>query len=121
MLHADANPAGSFAEGQAGRDRGMTQAVDHADALVPGWSAEAAQKLHDFLKEFRDPFIAPDVREWAYRRGLPKPPTNMSWGAVFMSFSKRGLIRKVGYRQYGDKTMHTQPVVVWERASALDS
>lgn len=114
--NADTHTLDLFAEGQAGRDEGMTQAVDHADAVDPGWSTKAAQMLLDYLPTATGQFIAPEVRAWAYDRGLSKPPTNMAWGAVFMSFSKRGLIRRAGYTQYGDKTMHTQSVAVWERA-----
>lgn len=104
-----------FAEGQAGRDEGMTQAVEHADDVDPGWSTRAAEMLRAYLPTASGPFIAPEVRAWAYERGLPKPTTNMAWGAVFMSFAKRGLIKRAGYTQYGDKTMHTQSVAVWER------
>jgi hypothetical protein len=113
--HPDTHTLDLFALGEAGRDEGMTRAVEHADAVIPGWSDRAMEMLDEYLSQQPGRFIAPDVRAWAHDRGLPTPPTALSWGSVIRTAAERGKIKRVGYQQYGNATMHTQSVSVWQR------
>jgi hypothetical protein len=96
-------------------ERDIKRAVDHADREVADWSDRAAQSLKAYIAAHRgERFTSPQVRAWAYEQGLPQPPTNMAWGGIFLRASKQSLIRRAGYTQYGDATMHRQSVAVWE-------
>jgi hypothetical protein len=95
-------------------DDGMQRAVDHADAITTNWSDMAyALLLHFALQEGN--FIAEEAREFAHKKGLPRPPDGRAWGAVIKRAVNRGLIRKVSYRtdQYGS------PKAVWQRHVTL--
>lgn len=100
--------------GWAGAVEGMTRAIEHAENDEPGWGSRATEKLLEFMREHPGmPFIAPNVRYWAERRGLARPDNDRAWGAVFLAARRRGLIRHAGYMDYGDDRMNTQAVKVW--------
>jgi len=115
-LFDDVPPAPSKAElGRRGRDAGMRNAVEHADAVTPEWRKSAFDFVQAYAQRGK-PFIAPQVREFAYTCGLPRPPTDMAWGAVLQRASRLGLIKPLAVIRYGDATMHTQNVQQWIKA-----
>ena len=67
-------------------------------------------------KVCRDCGVTYGGRAYAYAHGLPIAPTQYAWGSPFVRASKAGIIKRVGYRDYGDATMHTQTVAVWRAA-----
>lgn len=93
---------------------GMNRASSHADSNIPGWSQAAFELLVEYLKLHpTSTFISPQLRRWASERGFPEPPTAWAWGSVFNKASRHQLIKRVGYVQYGDSTMHLQSVSQW--------
>lgn len=100
--------------GDAGAERGIAVAHDHAERVEHGWSDKARRALEDYIRAHPgETFIAPVVRKWAEKQGLPAPASNMAWGHVFKKASKLRIIRACGYTTYGDKTMNTQSVQLW--------
>jgi hypothetical protein len=100
-----------------GAIEGIRRSAKRAETQAPGWKDRATEKLIEYVTTFRGTrFIAPDVRYWAERNGLDTPASNYAWGGVFRAAAAAGLIRAVGYMQYGDGVMHTQSVRLWEGA-----
>lgn len=103
--------------GWQGAERGMKQALDHAERDAPGWGSRAYTALCAYMVAHRgQDFIAPAVRAWAETEyKLDPPPSTRSWGSVFRSASKRKLIEHSPARvlNYGDATTHTHPCTVW--------
>lgn len=75
---------------------GMGVALDHADAVAPGWSDDA----YDFLVRFAEQhptFISEDVSAASKDDpGFEQPPTDRAWGSVYRRASKNHVIEKIG-------------------------
>lgn len=112
------NNAAARQAGDDGAMRGMTRAVEHADKKVPRWSDMAFEYVMDWLAltDSGSELIAPELREWCYEHGLPRPPSEQSWGWVIKRAKKAGLIVHGGFTTYGDTKMHTQSIMVWRKA-----
>lgn len=101
-----------FFSGQEERDYGIKQAIDHAEEEVPEWKEQAL----DFLQRFPgDEFQIEDVRQWAEKHGLPRPPHNRAWGAVALAAKRKGLIVFSGYDTVDNPKAHCAPCGVWRR------
>ena len=102
--------------GRAGARDGMRRAIDHADAVTESWG-DRAMTILVAVAQRGQPFTSPDVRQRAADLGLPLPPSNRAWGAVFRRAACAGLIRKTGrFLPYGDATTHTTDVAEWALA-----
>ena len=66
-------------EGDQLRDEGMKKAGDNAEKKSPGWQDRALGFLMAFPE---NEFLIEDVRVWAHKAGLPKPPHGRAWGPV---------------------------------------
>lgn len=100
--------------GREGMRRGIATAQAHAERERPGWSDQA----YDYLLAYAargGQFVAPDVRRTFQG---PPAPTAFAWGGVFRRAACAGKIVRRGTTTYGDATMHTQNVAVWEGAKA---
>lgn len=106
--------SGDQEAGDQGAIEGMERALSAAGKV---WRDEAYATLAAYVRQHDHPFVIPEARDWAYDQGLDFPPSDRAWGGVVKRAAGAGLIRRVGYRPYGDARMHTQPVSVWERAS----
>lgn len=95
-----------------GRDVGMAQAVDHADAVDPSWSDVAMEYVKVFARRGCE-FMGEDVRTYAQERGMPEPPDRRAWGAVLVRAAKRGLIKRLRYEPCKDPRSHASPSAVW--------
>jgi hypothetical protein len=95
--------------------RGMNQAVDHANRVSPEWSNRAYEKLQEFAL-LGNEFMTEDVRLWADKNGLDSPPDNRAWGAVVNKAVRANLIERVGYGNA--KTGHMRPMPVWKKCHA---
>lgn len=112
-LFLDAGPTGEQL-----RDAGMAQAIDHADAVTPGWSMIAFDFLQSYMKE-HDEFMAEDVRV-ASEGVVPKPPVNCAWGGVFARASKAGLITHLRFQNVKNPKAHATPRSVWSVVKKTD-
>lgn len=95
-------PSGLCTEHRAAQQRdsgqrGMTDAVDHAERDHSGWTAIAAGYLDRFAMShaLRD-YLAEEIAPWAAEHGCPAPPDQRAWGAIVKDASKRGIIEQTG-------------------------
>lgn len=98
------------------RDAGIQTAVDHVEEVCPNWSDIAYNKLKEFLQIFSDPFQAEEVRSFsAVDDEFPDPPSNRSWGGVFLKAANAGLIRKIGSQNTKAVKSHCTPAALWQK------
>lgn len=82
--------------------------ADAAEGLQ--WK-EAADAAIEQLARAGEPFTAEDVR------AICGPPEHANaFGSRFLQAARRGLIRKVGYRNSTRPTLHAHPIAVWTGA-----
>lgn len=98
------------------RDRGMKQAIDHAEQETPQWKELALAKLKEFTTEFSHlQFMAEDFRAWAVTNGLPKPPHARAFGGVMAKAAGARLIVKVGIGQVKNPKAHRANATIWRK------
>ena len=99
--------------GQQLRDKGISQAVNHADQQSENWSHYAYQFLLSYIKQNRE-FMTEDVR--AASVGIvDEPPSSRAWGGIIVRAVKSGLIRRLGFRSVSNAKAHCTPASVWGR------
>jgi hypothetical protein len=90
----------------------MKTAAGHAERIEPSWSKRALSFIMEYSEQT---FMVEEVREWAYRCGLPRPPNERAWGGVVSKARKEGLIRHVGFRSVTNPKAHRTPASVWRK------
>lgn len=107
--------------GEALRDLGMQQAVDHADEKVPEWSVMALDSLKRFLKKSplaSSEFMTEEIRLWAYQQdNLPRPPSERAWGGVTAKAAKLGLITRLRIDSVKNPNAHCANANVWRKVA----
>lgn len=93
---------------------GAKLAEDHAEAEHLGWKDLADGYLLEFLAQHKGTFLAEQVREFAYKRGLPRPPSERSWGGVMMRGSGKEIIKWAGNAQVSNRRAHSATAALWE-------
>lgn len=107
--------------GRVGAIEGMKRAVAHADAVSPKWSDRALAYVAEFANFIGKPFIAAELRAYAYKHGLDSPTTEFAWGAVMNRAARDGIVKANGFRMYdGDKTSHMKAVREWVAAANVE-
>ena len=100
-----------LAEARAQAEAGMTQALQHAEAVVPSWGDQALAFLKSYA-ERNQCFTAWLVTRCAeLHKDFPAPPTGKAWGAIFKRAAYLGYIRRTGYAP--DPNRHASPCPVW--------
>lgn len=94
------------------REVGISQAVDSAERIHPGWCDQAFQYLKAFILDSTAPFMAEDVRE-AAEGAVPSPPSLRAWGAVMIRAAKEGLIKRAGHQNVRNERAHKTPATLW--------
>lgn len=84
-----------YTAARAARDRGMQQALDHAQAENPDWKTVAYTWLIGYAKTHHQ-FISEDVGDAYEAAGLPAPPTRRAWGALYQKAAREGYIVQDG-------------------------
>lgn len=99
------------------KDKGMNQAIDHADEVVPGWSERAYKMFCEWLNGWPSGyrFQIEGFRVSAYARGLPKPPTDRAFAVVAVRARKAGLIKSNGQKATSSATAHRCYANEWEK------
>jgi predicted amidohydrolase YtcJ len=89
-------PLLDWAEAKRKGEEGMATAVDHAEAVSPGWKDRAAALVLIYATQVRrgESFLTEEAREWA---DIEAPPDNRTWGGVVTSLKRDGLLVRVGY------------------------
>jgi len=100
--------------GQQLRDKGISQAVNHADQQSENWSHYAYQFLLSYIKQNRE-FMSEDVR--AASVGIvDTPPSSRAWGGIIVRAVKSGLIRRKDFCTVKNPKAHCTPASLWGRA-----
>ena len=103
-------------DGKALKDQGMQQALEHADAVVDDWSERALEMLVNYPEQS---FMAEDLREWAYKQGLPHPPSERAWGGIIGKARNKGLIMHGGFASVKNQKAHCTPASIWLRTNMM--
>lgn len=98
---------------------GIKRAVDHADRWHSEWSTKAYDLLLEFLHGRMDGFTAPEVRSFAYSRGLPVPPSQRAWGGIMARARNERVIVDTERFIRAPAEMNHQPIRVWRVARRL--
>lgn len=106
-------------DGTAGRDKGMRQALNHAERETPAWGDRAYEALKSFLDYHpSEYFFGENVREWASEQELvPDPPHARAWGGVIAKAARSGLIEKQGIGQVSNPKAHKANAAIWRKAA----
>lgn len=97
------------------RDKGIKQAVDHADRVHESWSDKVYALLKDFVKRYSGPFQFEDFRI-SIAGLIPEPPHKRAYGAIAAKAARLGLITRVGYAPVKNVKAHMAFSTVWKRA-----
>lgn len=98
------------------RDKGMNQAIQHADEVNEHWSEKAYSFLQSFLTYTKGEFMAEEVRI-ASMHVLPEPPSKRAWGGVIAKAKRSGLIVHAGFKSVSNPKAHNTPASVWRKAA----
>lgn len=105
------------AQGDALKQTGMQQAVDHADQAVPyNWSDKAYAYLVNWLGTLPSgyPFLLEDARIRSEILGtVPQPPHKRAWGAIVAKASREGLIYSIGTNRVKNPKAHRANATQW--------
>lgn len=96
------------------RDAAIRRAAEGADYDQAGWTATAYYTARAFLKLHFGTFTTEQIREYAYKRGLPVPRDERAWGSILKTLAEERRIRKCGYVQATGKACHMHPVTNWK-------
>lgn len=100
-----------FAAARAARDRGMQQAIDHANRVDPSW----ADTVYTYLRVYartHPSFTTEDVRRAAGDE-VPTPPDKRAWGGVVNRAVRAGVVARSGFVQAKDPKVHCNVVTLW--------
>jgi hypothetical protein len=93
------------------RDKGIQQAINHADQVKPLWSEQAYNCLLNYIR-YNDEFMTEDVRE-ASKHQLSEPPSARAWGGIIVKAVKCGLIYRKGFKNVSNVKAHCTPATLW--------
>jgi len=106
--------------GQVLRNKGMEQAIEHAEQETPKWSDLALDKLKTFTGLYPNlEFMTEQFREWAITHGLPKPPHGRAFGGVMSRAARIKMIEKAGMSQVKNPKAHCANANVWRKGNPL--
>jgi hypothetical protein len=97
------------------KEKGMQTAIDHADAVCPGWSDTAYKFFIEWLSQKKSgyPFMVEEVREAAAMAGIPEPPSKRAWGGLTAKARRNGHIVSIGAKPTKGKSAHNCYASVW--------
>ena len=100
--------------GQKLRDKGIQQAVDHANIETENWSENAYRFLLEYIKtKINGRFMAEDARE-ASAGIVPEPPSKRAWGGIIVRAVRSGKIKRAGFMTVKNEKAHCTPATLWE-------
>jgi hypothetical protein len=100
------------AEGRRLADDGGRRALTHAELQTMSWGDRAYRALLHFM-ERRPVFTIEQVKDYAYGKGLPKPPAPGAWGPVTKRAIRAGRLTFERFTESANATQHGKPVKVW--------
>lgn len=97
---------------RAARDDGIKRAVNRADAESPSWSDVALMYIERFAK-MHATLTAEEVRDFAYKRGLPKPANERAWGGPFRRAVEAKIVTHGTMERATDPKVHCSYMMRW--------
>lgn len=97
------------------RDKGIQQAVDHANAVNKEWFEKAYKMFKEWLSGWPSghEFMIEDFRLSAEIRGLKKPPSARAYGAIAVKAKKENLIVSYETAKTRGKSAHRANANKW--------
>jgi hypothetical protein len=102
----------NFEEANKRRDKGIKQALDHAEHTHNNWVAIAYNFLLKYAVKHKE-FMTEDVREASIHE-VPEPPSKRAWGGVIVAAVKSKIIKRKGYKPTKNPKAHGTPASLWE-------
>ena len=103
---------GHFESGKMKRDKGMAQALKHAEDTEDDWGGQARKFLHQYAKTHKE--FSGEMVRIASRDIIPRPPHLRAWGAIIVGGLKAGWIRQIGFTKVKTPTSHMANAAWWE-------
>jgi hypothetical protein len=103
----------NFLEALEAKERGINQALTHAEQVIPEWKERAYKALEIFVRCYPGSFMAEQVREFAEENGLPQAPSNRAWGGIIRRAAMEGLIKRAGFGTVSNVRAHSCFASVW--------
>lgn len=97
---------------RAQRDAGIQAAVNHADAVDPGWPERAYRHFVAYARAHGQ-FLTEAARNAAECAGLAPPPDKRAWGGVASRAARAGVVVRTGYAPASDPKVHCSIATVW--------
>lgn len=102
--------------GQELKERGIQQAVDHADRDNKDWSASIIQELRKWVSRQSQVFAIEDFRRHiTVRHPDLLPPTPNAWGYLSRAALNLKIVRHIGYRKAKSPKTHGHRVMTFRR------
>jgi hypothetical protein len=95
------------------RDKGIHQAITHADGVCDRWSDKVYALFYVYLMDHPEPFQMEDFREWG-SEVIEEPPSKRAFGHIVLRAAREGLITRVGYAPVKNVTAHRAFASVWK-------
>jgi hypothetical protein len=96
------------------RDKGIEQAVKHADQVFDKWSDKCYGLFKDFVKANPQPFQMETFRHSIVGL-LDEPPHKRAFGSIAVRAVRSGLIKRVGTAPVKNVKAHMAFSTVWIR------
>jgi hypothetical protein len=112
----DLFPVLDIVKGRENRDRGLRQAVDHADEVTPKWSERVWTIFKGWLlsKPAGYFFLIEDFRLWCdIHKKIETPPSKRSFGFLSVRAAKENLIYQKGTAKVKNPTARCANAAVW--------
>lgn len=104
-------------KGQQERDKGINDALTHAEAVCPDWPEKAFVMFKDWLSGWTPGYLftIEEFRMIAQIRGLPDPPNNRAFGGIALRARIAGLIKSNGTVKVKNPKAHCCFASQWQK------
>lgn len=96
------------------RDKGIDQAIRHADQVSENWGDKCYGLFKDFIRAQSAPFQTETFRH-SVAGLIESPPHDRAFGAVVVRAVRAGLIKRVGSAPVSNVRAHRALSNVWQK------
>lgn len=107
----------NLTEAQKKRDKGIQQAIAHADEVNKEWSEKCYEMFVSWLRGWASgyKFTIEQFRQVAQIKGLPDPPSQRAYGGIAVRAKCAGLIKSNGTVKVKNPKAHCANAACWEK------
>lgn len=103
--------------GEELKQKGIAQAIRHANQVVERWADIAYLRFVEYLNQPGiTEFKTEDARVYAEGKGVEIPPTKRAWGGIALRAARNGLIVRAGFVPCNNPKAHKAVISLWRRA-----